>query len=126
YFLWMLVFALFSYSLAPWVRRTFAWEFHSERSREDTFNLHFECLRGILALSVLFHHACITYFFYKNGKWEPPPSVFYAAIGPIAVTLFFVLSGYLFWRKARVAGGVPNVGKFFRARFRRILPVYYA
>ena len=81
-------------------------------------------LRGILAASVFFHHAYITYGLFHTGKWARPISNFYAEIGPTAVMLFFFISGYLFWGKMlrnpeslRYATLLPN-------RLRRIMPAY--
>lgn len=42
------------------------------------------------------------------------------------VTLFFILSGYLFWSRALRDRGMLSYKKFFSARFRRILPAFYS
>ncbi|HEY4050537.1 MAG TPA: hypothetical protein VGM27_27040, partial [Acidobacteriaceae bacterium] len=39
--------------------------------RLDTrkLNVPLESLRGLLATSVLFHHALVSYFYFQTGKW---------------------------------------------------------
>jgi peptidoglycan/LPS O-acetylase OafA/YrhL len=40
------------------------------------------------------------------------------------VTIFFMLTGYLFWKKARTAKGKLNAWKLWRGRIFRIAPLY--
>jgi hypothetical protein len=75
--------------------------------------------RGFLALGVFFHHVLVQYFFLLRGKWELPPSRFYAFLGPESVVLFFLLASFLFWSKAMDAAGrldVPNLCALRRDR----------
>jgi peptidoglycan/LPS O-acetylase OafA/YrhL len=97
-----------------------------EASPAHRKTLPLDGLRGILASTVFFHHAAITYVFLHTGQWGAPASLFYSHLGPAAVTLFFFISGYLFWRKMlkdpaglRLAILIPN-------RIRRIMPAYLA
>ncbi len=53
-------------------------------------------LRGFLALAVFFHHAAIYHRFLLDGVWALPPSRFYALLGPVGVSVFFMITGYLF------------------------------
>src|ERR1700751_2012325 len=62
-------------------------------------NVPLESLRGLLAVSVFFSHAVVTYFYFQKGVWTSPPIPFYAFLGPGSVILFFFLSGFLFWSK---------------------------
>jgi peptidoglycan/LPS O-acetylase OafA/YrhL len=89
------------------------------------FNVPLESLRGLLAVSVFFHHAVITFYYLKTGVWGSSGSRFYELLGPAAVLMFFFLSGYLFWSKSMADGGIPNLGSFLSARLRRLLPMYY-
>jgi peptidoglycan/LPS O-acetylase OafA/YrhL len=91
----------------------------------DRFNIPLESLRGVLALGVFFHHSVTNYYFFKTGKWGPAPSPFYLLMGSAPVTMFFFLSGYLFWMKCLTQGGVGNIRSFFKARARRLLPAYF-
>jgi peptidoglycan/LPS O-acetylase OafA/YrhL len=81
-------------------------------------------LRGFLALSVFLHHAVITNIYLKTGHWDMPPSRFYAMLGQVAVSLFFMISGFLFWgkliREQKKIGWV----KLYVGRLFRIGPVY--
>lgn len=81
-------------------------------------------LRGFLALGVFFHHAVVFYFFYVTGKWQVPPSVFYTLLGQIAVSLFFMITGFLFWSKAIQTRGKVNPIKLLQSRLRRLVPMY--
>jgi peptidoglycan/LPS O-acetylase OafA/YrhL len=56
-------------------------------------------LRGVLATSVFSHHAVLYFYFARNGNWRELPSNFYAQMGVLPVTLFFFITGYLFWSK---------------------------
>lgn len=91
----------------------------------DKVHVPLESLRGILAMSVLFSHAVVTYFFFRSSVWTPPPSPFYTFLGSGAVTLFFFLSGFLFWSKCLAHDGVGNYGNFLLGRVRRLIPAYY-
>ncbi len=82
-------------------------------------------LRGILALSVFFHHSAIAYFYLHSGVWQPPPSNFYAQLGPFAVTMFFFVTGFLFWQKLMKSGGL-RFWPFLLNRLRRLGPAYLA
>src|SRR5688500_16089594 len=56
-------------------------------------------LRGFLALSVFTFHLVLTRDFLVTGEWEPPRSRFYSFLGPLGVSLFFMITGFLFWSK---------------------------
>ena len=56
-------------------------------------------LRGYLAFFVFLHHSCIWYFYLRTGKWVLPPSNLYIHLGQIAVALFFMITGFLFFSK---------------------------
>jgi peptidoglycan/LPS O-acetylase OafA/YrhL len=83
-----------------------------------------EGLRGVLAISVVAHHACCWFYFARFGVWTTGPHVLFERLADFGVAQFFYLSGFLFWRKLMKAGGMP-MGKFYLSRFVRIGPVYY-
>lgn len=107
-----------------WVSRWFP--FLEVESRAHADSLPVDGLRGILASSVLFHHAYITYVFFATGQWVLPRSRFYAQLGPTAVTLFFAISGYLFWKKMLNRPESLHPKKLWLNRFHRIFPAYFA
>jgi len=89
------------------------------------YDVPLESLRGLLATSVLFCHAVMSYFYFQTGKWLPPASTFYDYLGSGPVVLFFFLSGFLFWSKCIQRNGVGAYGAFLLARIRRLVPTYY-
>jgi peptidoglycan/LPS O-acetylase OafA/YrhL len=83
-----------------------------------------EGLRGVLAFSVVMHHAYCWYYFTQTGVWTTGNSVMFARLADFGVIQFFYLSGFLFWRKLLKAGRIP-MARFYLSRFVRIGPVYY-
>ena len=81
-------------------------------------------LRGLLALAVFFHHAAIWHQYIIIGEWRPPPSRFYANLGPAGVSMFFMITGYLFWSQMLKTRGRPNFLKLYVGRLFRIVPLY--
>lgn len=81
-----------------------------------------DALRGASALAVvMFHLNAIQY--YKPSPAVPQSWARLVAQGYLGVAVFFVLSGFCIgqsWSKSSGAGG------FFRRRFRRIYPAYFA
>lgn len=93
---------------------------------QDRAKLHvpLESLRGLLAMSVFFSHAVVTYFDFETGTWSIPPDPFYAFLGQGPVILFFFISGFLFWSKCLAQNGVGEYGRFLAGRVRRLMPAY--
>ena len=81
-------------------------------------------LRGFLALGVLLHHFVITYFYVLDGKWTLPPSRFYTLLGQVGVATFFMVTGFLFWRRLLDANGRLDWKQLFVSRLFRIVPLY--
>jgi peptidoglycan/LPS O-acetylase OafA/YrhL len=119
YFVWMFVYVL----LAGLVARSSPFFVAQRTSLASTYNVPLEGLRGVLALSVFFHHAMITYFFLRTGHVRTPLPRFYAHCGTSAVLLFFFLTGFLFWGRV-LDRGPPDVTPFIEARARRLVPAY--
>ena len=96
--------------------------FENENKKE--IHVQLTGLRGILALSVFFHHAVISYYFYTGADWGPPPSQFYTLLGQLPVAIFFSITGFLFWKKAIHLGGRVNYRQLLSSRVRRLIPAY--
>ncbi len=94
--------------------------------RSHLGTLPLDGLRGILASAVFFHHAVISYFYFQTGQWQAPASRFYAQMGPTAVTMFFFISGYLFWGKLLRSPQSIRWKVLWPNRIRRIVPAYSA
>jgi peptidoglycan/LPS O-acetylase OafA/YrhL len=73
---------------------------------------------------VFFHHAAIYHGLFLIHSWDHPPSRFYTYLGPIGVSMFFMVSGYLFWKPLVRARSKPDWLQFFVARVFRIGPLY--
>lgn len=81
-------------------------------------------IRGFLALGVFFHHVVITYPYVTRGVWSMPESHFYKMIGQVAVDIFFMITGYLFWAKAIKEKGRMDLRRLYIGRLFRIGPLY--
>lgn len=80
-------------------------------------------LRGFLAVGVLCAHAMTTRGFYETGIWSTTSRV-HVAMGESAVTLFFMITGFLFWRHVIRGNGTFEASAFYKARIRRLVPMY--
>jgi len=81
-------------------------------------------VRGFLALSVMIYHFPIALGYARTGQWLAPTAPFYDQLGNIAVAVFFMITGYLFWQKAADSNGHPDFGALYVNRVFRIAPVY--
>ena len=81
-------------------------------------------LRGFLALGVLFHHGAIYHLYLRDGIWVMPPSGLYALLGSGGVSMFFMITGYLFWGRLIDERGRPDWARLYVGRLFRIGPVY--
>ena len=81
-------------------------------------------LRGILALSVLAHHFYITYVWKTVGEWKKPEFILINNFGGTAVSLFFLITGYLFINKMMQVD--INWKQLYLSRIKRIYPLYIA
>lgn len=79
-------------------------------------------LRGVLAFSVFLTHAASSYRYWSTGEWRWPPSQFYTMLGFVPVSIFFMITGFLFWD--RVISGRIDWKIFFIRRAFRLLPLY--
>ena len=85
----------------------------------------FDGLRTIAAMAVLVHHVAGT-----TGAVTGTAAGYAYAHLDAGVTVFFVISGFLLYRpfaRAHLTGGpAPRTGPFYRRRFWRIFPAYWA
>jgi len=81
-------------------------------------------LRGFLAFGVFIHHSRITYGLVTANTWVVPPDQLYAYLGRGCVSLFFMVSGFLFWSRAIDKRIEPE--RLLVSRFWRIMPLYWA
>jgi peptidoglycan/LPS O-acetylase OafA/YrhL len=97
-----------------------------ETAGAHAHTLALDGLRGILATSVFFHHAAVTRVYLHTGVWQFTPSNFYDQLGPAPVTMFFFISGFLFWRKMLRNPASVRYRVLLPNRIRRIVPAYAA
>lgn len=87
-------------------------------------------IRGILASLVMFSHAFKEFYIYLGHQWIYDKSFFdligfgnqATNTGKIGVAIFFMISGYLFYKLLN--GSSFNLRKFIKNRFLRIFPLY--
>ena len=79
-------------------------------------------LRGILATAVLVHHFTVSYYWHTTSLWEMTQSPVINNFGAVPVSLFFMITGYLFGSK--IYKGTPEWGAVLSSRIRRIFPMY--
>lgn len=81
-------------------------------------------LRGILAFAVVINHFDSTLYTLKFSNWGTY-HLFDGLLGEVGVSIFFMITGYLFWGKLLSSGGKTSWKILFINRFFRIAPVYY-
>ena len=85
----------------------------------------FDGLRGFLALGVFFCHAVQLPGFSAAGVLPAlPVGSFYELLGQVAVQMFFMITGYLFWSQQIRTHGRPDWLSLYIGRAFRIGPVY--
>lgn len=81
-------------------------------------------LRGFAALAVFFAHCAANYDYWTTGRWDGGAAHFYGAIGAAAVSLFMMITGFLFWTRVLREGEALSTAKLYRSRIRRLVPMY--
>jgi peptidoglycan/LPS O-acetylase OafA/YrhL len=81
-------------------------------------------LRGWLALGVFFTHAQSMHSLFANGRWGGALPGLFGMTGEIGVSLFFMITGFLFWGRVLRSGPALNVETLYTSRLRRIVPMY--
>ncbi|MEQ0104733.1 acyltransferase [Klebsiella sp. JN_Kp124] len=83
-------------------------------------------LRGYLALMVAAHHFYIIYAWVLNDEWKEPDFIVFNNLGVFAVSIFFMITGFLFIGKidrARLKGSLEFFS-LMKSRIFRICPLY--
>lgn len=120
YFILSFVFLLVAHGIAKYNRFYAQFLAGGVKSRYDCL----DGLRGFLALGVFFAHGIVMLQYYKTGTWTIPPIPFYTILAEMAVALFFMISGFLFWGKVLASeSGMPAI-RLYRSRFARLTPLY--
>lgn len=92
-------------------------------------------LRGVAAIGVFIHHSFYVYEqsisgdwnIYRGGHGEVVNTLYNIIInaGPVAVAIFFMITGFLFFDKLISGKGSLSPREFFIKRIYRIAPMYY-
>ncbi len=82
-------------------------------------------MRGYLALSVMVQHAAVARQWLATGTWTLPADPLFSQLGSVAVSLFFMVTGFLFWGKLVKSGGKLIWSQLYIGRVFRIAPVYF-
>lgn len=89
-------------------------------------NENIDALRGFLAIAVFIHHVDLWYHYLHTGNWNIGSSVFYTHLGGSSVSLFFMITSYLFVSKILINDKIGlNWKKLFISRFFRLFPIYF-
>jgi peptidoglycan/LPS O-acetylase OafA/YrhL len=87
----------------------------------------FECidgLRGFLALGVFAVHAVNMYTLHADGQWTTGIAPFHGKAAGAGVSLFFMITGFLFWLRVLRSGAAFDARAFLWSRVRRLTPMY--
>ncbi len=82
-----------------------------------------DALRGWLATAVACHHTMITYIWKTEGEWKDSESNLISNMGSIPVSIFFMITAFLFFGK--IYKRKPVWKDILTSRLTRILPLYY-
>lgn len=81
-----------------------------------------DSMRFFLASAVVFHHSLLMFNLNVNGAWASPYDITKDVyLSKIAVSIFFAITGYLFWRSIKKES--INWAQFYYRRFFRIAPL---
>lgn len=82
-------------------------------------------LRGYLAFFVVLHHACIYYYYLPSDGWGLPQQHLYSHFGQTSVSLFFMITGFLFFNKLLETKEKGMDWLYYIiSRFLRLYPLY--
>ncbi len=106
---------LYSYGIAKW--------FHVKLKPVRFESI--DGLRGYLAFFVVLHHAAIYYYYLPSDGWALPPQNLYSHFGQTSVSLFFMITGFLFFNKLIEAKEKGMDWLYYIvSRFLRLYPLY--
>jgi peptidoglycan/LPS O-acetylase OafA/YrhL len=124
--LWGLALVVVCFSLAYIAARAIPFYRRETAKLAASRHGHLDGLRGFLAFGVVLTHMVSFQLWYIRGYWDWPPSKFYTVCGTTAVSLFFMITGFLFWKKAiDDGGGYMDWRALYSSRFRRLAPLYF-
>lgn len=84
-----------------------------------------DSLRGFLGLGVFIHHSAVWHQYLNNGLWELPNSNLFSQLGQTSVSLFFMITAFLFISKLLNANEKEIDWKaLYISRFFRLVPMY--
>ena len=83
-------------------------------------------LRGYLSFAVLLTHIVSAHGWYETRIWTSPPGAFYQLCALVPVSLFFMITAFLFWSKVIASDGKLETGRYLNNRLRRLGPLYWA
>jgi peptidoglycan/LPS O-acetylase OafA/YrhL len=81
-------------------------------------------IRGFLALSVFFHHFIFTYYWKVDGSWQLPLEVTIPNFGIVGVSIFFMITGFLFFTRIMDIERPVGWAALYKSRIFRIYPLY--
>jgi peptidoglycan/LPS O-acetylase OafA/YrhL len=81
-------------------------------------------LRGYLALAVFINHFALTWYWKTTGSWQWPEGYYLPNFGKAGVSVFFMITGYLFISKLIKDAGETDWFGLYVSRFFRIYPLY--
>lgn len=81
-------------------------------------------LRGFLALAVFGEHAASMQGLMTTGVWGEGVAPFYTSASKAGVSLFFMITAFLFWLRVLRSGASFDTRGFFLSRLRRLTPMY--
>lgn len=86
--------------------------------------LYLDALRGLMAFLVLLNHALKTETLFRTGEPHAPDFIpgHFLEVGIRALSVFFMISGFLFWGIIRAKP--LKVGQFIPARLLRLVPPF--
>lgn len=91
-------------------------------------------IRGIAAILVVFHHSIMTFNNIVSGNWgnnaqelnslSERAKIALENAGPLAVSIFFMITGFLFFERIISKNNFGDVLWFYKKRALRIIPMY--
>ncbi|KQM22066.1 acyltransferase family protein [Novosphingobium sp. Leaf2] len=81
-------------------------------------------LRFFLAIGVIFSHFPAHWAMASSGVWNAGVAPVFKGFGSSAVTVFFMITGFLFYGKLRRGHGLVDWKSLYVGRFLRLTPLY--
>jgi len=83
-------------------------------------------LRGVLSCCIYVGHAAVWVGYLEHGRWEVPPSLLYTYLVQVSVSMFFMLTAYLFTTRFLSSGETPvDWLDLYWGRFLKLVPSYW-